>query len=93
MFAEGGANKVGPGLYGVLGRKIAAVNSFAYSPALSDFGVGKVWTYDLLSTWLRDSKVMVPGSQMVYPGIKKPEKRAEILAYLRSLSSDPVPLP
>lgn len=93
VFAEGGANRVGPALYDIVGRPIASVDGFKYSEALATYGEGKTWTYELLSAWLLNSKEMVPGNKMVFQGLKKDDQRAEMIAYLRSLSSNPVALP
>ncbi|MEM1040807.1 MAG: cytochrome c family protein [Pseudomonadota bacterium] len=92
-FVEGGKNKVGPGLYGVLNRAIAGVEGFGYSSALTTYGEGKVWTYEELNGFLFRPRAHVKGTSMGFAGIKKTAERADIIAYLRSLSADPAPLP
>jgi cytochrome c len=94
-FDSGGANKVGPNLWNVVNRPIASVPDYNYSEAMTGFSEGgtKTWTYDLLSAYLADPKGTVPGNKMVFPGIKKDEDRANVIAYLRTLSESPAPLP
>ena len=88
---KGGANKVGPALWGVVGRKTGAHEGFAYSETMK--AKGGEWTYDRLAGFLNSPKAYVPGTKMVYNGITDPEKLAELLAYLGTLSDAPVPLP
>lgn len=90
---EGGPNKVGPALYGVVDRPIASADGFSYSGALKDYGNGKTWTYDELNGFLWKPKTYVKGTSMGFGGIKKVADRAALVAYLRSLSSSPAPLP
>ncbi|MEM9332499.1 MAG: cytochrome c family protein [Pseudomonadota bacterium] len=90
---EGGANKVGPALYGVVEREIAAVDGFSYSSALRAYGEGKTWTYDELNGFLWKPKTFVKGTSMGFAGVKKVDERAALIAYLRSLSASPAPLP
>jgi cytochrome c len=90
-FEEGGAAKVGPPLWNVVDREIASVEGFSYSDALA--GKEGVWDYTHLNGFLTNPKEWAPGTKMAYAGIGKPETRADVIAYLRSLSNDPVPLP
>lgn len=90
-FKEGGANGVGPNLYNIVGKDVAKGAGFAYSPALS--GKGGSWSYELLSCYIKDPKGCVPGNKMAFAGIKKETERADLIAYLRSLSASPQPLP
>ncbi|MGI9499297.1 MAG: c-type cytochrome [Geminicoccaceae bacterium] len=90
-FDEGGANKIGPNLYGVLGRDIASVSGFAYSDALN--GLEGEWSYEALDAFLAKPKDYAPGTKMAYAGMKKAEARADLILYLRSLAADPLPLP
>ena len=92
-FDEGGANKVGPALYGVVDRAIAAVDGFGYSAALKAYGEGKTWTYDELNGFLYKPKDHVKGTSMGFAGLKKTDERAAMIAYLRSLAATPAPLP
>lgn len=90
-FDEGGADKIGPNLYGVLGRDIAGVSGFAYSDALN--GIEGAWDYDALDAFLAKPKDFAPGTKMAYAGMKNAESRADLILYLRSLAADPLPLP
>ena len=85
------APKIGPDLWDVVGRKVASVPGFAYSDALK--GVSGDWSYEVLNKWITDPKAMAPGTKMTFPGEKDPHKRADILAYLQTLSDKPVPFP
>jgi cytochrome c len=90
-FDQGGPNKIGPGMWGVLGRGIASHEGFSYSSALSE--KGGTWGYETLDTYLTDPRAWAPGTKMAFAGIKKPEDRADVILYLRSLSDSPEPLP
>jgi cytochrome c len=90
-FEQGGQNKVGPNLYGIVNRDVAKHEGFAYSPAMVTFG-GQ-WDYDRLDKYLANPKGVVPGTKMAYAGLKKPDDRASLIMYLRSLAASPVPLP
>jgi cytochrome c len=89
-FEQGGANKVGPNLWGVVGRPIGSHEGFKYSDAMA--GHGGSWTLESLDQYIENPKAYVPGNKMAFAGVKKPEDRAALLAYLRSLSDNPVPL-
>lgn len=82
-FAEGGANKVGPALWGIVGRDIASGDGFSYSDALS--GVEGNWDAAALDGYLADPKAWAPGNKMAFAGLKKEEDRADIIAYMTSL--------
>lgn len=90
-FQEGQGAKVGPNLYGVVGRAIASVPGFNYSAALK--GMGGTWTFDALNTWLLKPSADAPGTAMTFAGISNEKQRADIIAYLDTLSPNPVPLP
>ena len=90
-FSKDGKAKVGPPLYGVVGRKIASVPGFAYSDVLK--GMGGEWTYDKLFQFIKGPQAMEPGTKMTFPGDKDAQHRADILAYLQTLSDNPVPFP
>ncbi|OYV33820.1 MAG: hypothetical protein B7Z80_22985 [Rhodospirillales bacterium 20-64-7] len=89
---KGGANGVGPNLYGVLGAPMFATAGFSYSAAVKAKAKGN-WTYAKMNDWLADPQKFAPGTAMSYPGIKNTQTRADAVAYLRSLSASPVPLP
>ena len=76
-----GGNKVGPNLHGVFGRKAGTAPGYAYSDALSQATI--VWSDETLDQWLTRPSDLVPGNRMVFVGIRKPEDRANLIAYLR----------
>jgi cytochrome c len=90
-FNEGGKAGLGPNLYGVVGAPHGHMEGFAYSAALKS--KSGPWTYDELFEWLKKPAAYAPGTKMTFAGIKDPKERADVIAYLRSLSSNPEPLP
>lgn len=90
-FDKGGKNGVGPNLWGVVMAKKGHVEGFAYSQAL--LGTGGEWTYESLDAFLANPKAYAPGTKMSFAGIGKPEERADLIAYLRTLADQPAPLP
>ena len=79
------ANKVGPTLMGVIGRPVASVEGYAYTPAMKAFGEGgKVWDETLLTEYLPNPKVLVKGTKMAFPGLKNPDDVANVIAYLKN---------
>lgn len=91
-FEKGGANKVGPALWGILGRGVASVAGFAYSEAMSSHK-DKKWTYEELNQFLFNPKAHVPGTKMAFAGVKKTDERAALIAWLRTLADTPEELP
>ncbi len=87
-----GANKVGPALWNVVERAKASHEGFAYSEALSA-RKAENWSYDNLDQFLAGPKAYVAGTKMNYAGIKDPQNRADVLAYLQSLADAPKPFP
>lgn len=90
-FDQGGPNKVGPNLWDIVGAKQAHAPDFAYSDAIKK--LGGEWSYDELDKYLASPKTYAPGTKMAFAGLKKPEDRAALIAYLRTLSDSPKPLP
>lgn len=89
-FDSGGKNGVGPNLYGMVGKKKDSVEGYAYSGKLEEYG-GPTWSYEELNKFLWKPKVYAPGTKMSFVGIKKPEDRAAVLAYLRTYGDKPLP--
>jgi cytochrome c len=78
-------NKIGPSLKGIVGRKAATVEGFKYSDAmLAKAAEGVVWDEATLTAYLPDPKAFVPGTKMVFPGLKKPEEVADLIAFLKT---------
>ncbi len=90
-FDKGGANKVGPGLWNIVQRPIAHSDGYKYSSALAD--MDGAWSYEALSHFLAAPKDFAPGTKMSFAGIRKDDDRANLIAYLRTLSDNPAPLP
>ena len=90
-FEKGGPNRVGPNLFGVLGDKKGEGRGFNFSAAMK--AKGGEWTYDDLNKFIDNPKGFVPGTAMGFAGIQKDSERADVIAYLRTLSDNPVPLP
>ena len=80
---EPGKNKVGPSLFGIVGRKSATLASYNYSDAMKKFD--HTWTPQTLDKYLPDPQAMVPGTKMIFPGIKDKTERENLIAYLETL--------
>ncbi|HEX6118031.1 MAG TPA: cytochrome c family protein [Dongiaceae bacterium] len=91
-LSKDGKNKIGPHLWGIVGRDHAAIADFAYSDAMKKFA-GKPWTFEDLDKFLTKPKDYAPGTKMSFPGLPKAEDRAALLRWLRDQSDSPVPLP
>ena len=87
---KGGADQLGPNLWGVMGAPIAQ-GGFAFSDALKS--KGGTWTWDAMSEWLKSPRSFAPGTKMTFAGLSNPEERAAILLYLNQHSDSPMPLP
>ncbi|MCX5516635.1 cytochrome c family protein [Kaistia algarum] len=93
-FVEGAGAKVGPDLYGVLDRPIGEMAGFKYSaPLQKAHEAGEKWTYEHLYHFLKKPSADMPGTAMGFAGLPKPEDRANVIAYLRTLAATPEPLP
>ena len=89
---EGQGAKVGPDLYGVVGPAVASVAGFNYSAAALKTK-GGTWTFDALNKWLTEPSADAPGTAMTFAGLANEKQRADLIAYLDTLSTHPVPLP
>ncbi|HET8535061.1 MAG TPA: cytochrome c family protein [Sphingomicrobium sp.] len=88
---KGGANQLGPNLWGVVGAPIGEGRGFAWSDALGKHG--GTWDWDSLSKWLTSPKTFAPGTKMTFAGLSKPEDRANVIAFLNQHSDSPKPMP
>src|SRR5687767_15191238 len=87
----GGANALGPALFGTMGKPLAGHAGFAYSDALK--GVGGAWDWENMSAWLANPKKFAPGTKMTFAGLSNPQDRANVLAFLNSRDASPLPVP
>jgi cytochrome c len=78
-----GQNKIGPSLFGLIGRKTGSVPGYTYSPA--NTGANLTWDEATLDKYLEAPRATIPGTKMTYAGLKDPEKRANLIAYLATL--------
>ena len=92
-FDKGAPSPIGPNLYGVVGRKIASLEGFNYSPALKAKASEGDWTFEHLDLWLTNPQAFAPGTTMAFPGIPDLKTRADVIDFLRTKSDSPVPLP
>jgi cytochrome c len=91
-FEKGGPNKTGPNLWDVVDRPIASHEGFAYSEGIKAHSADK-WTYDNLNAFIAGPKTYIKGTKMGYAGMQKDDARANVIAYLASLSDSPKPFP
>ena len=83
--ADAETNRVGPHLKGVIGRNVASVADYKYSEAMLEFAkANPAWTDELFVKYIENPKAMVPKTKMAFPGLKKEEERADLLAYLKT---------
>ncbi len=90
-FNKGGANKIGPNLYGTLDRKLGSAGGFAYSGALK--AKGGTWDYEALNQFLASPKAYIKGTKMAFAGVKKDDQRADLILYMREQGDNKPPLP
>jgi len=90
-LSKGGPNKIGPNLWGIVGRPRASHEGFSYSGAM--MASHDPWTYDALFKYLKSPQTMVPGTKMSFAGLRSAQDRINLLAYLRTQSDSPAPIP
>lgn len=78
-----GQNKVGPSLYGIVGRPAGSIAGFAYSAANKNSGI--TWTEEVMFAYLKNPQAYIPGTKMVFPGLPSGQDRADVIAYLKSV--------
>jgi len=89
---QGGANGIGPNLFGVMGEGIGTGHAgFAFSNALKS--KGGTWTFEAMDAWLKSPRAFADGTKMSFAGLSNPEDRANILVYLNSMGAHQLPLP
>ena len=89
--SKGGGNKIGPALWGVIGRKAGSISDYKYSKAMSGFG--KNWDFEAINNFLIKPKDYVKGNKMAFAGISKEKDRASVILYLNEQGDSPLPLP
>jgi cytochrome c len=89
-ISEGGANKIGPALWGVLGRKAGSLSDYKYSKAL--IAHGKLWSFDEMNGFLTKPKNWIKGTKMSFAGLKNAKERAAVILYMNENTSNPLPL-
>ena len=89
-IAEGGANKIGPALWGVLGRTAGSLTNYKYSKAMSAYG--KKWSFEEMNGFLIKPKDWIKGTKMSFAGLKKAEDRAAVILYMNENTNNPLPL-
>tara|TARA_Y100000590_G_scaffold456928_1_gene608490 strand:- start:54 stop:581 length:528 start_codon:yes stop_codon:yes gene_type:complete len=87
---KGGANKIGPALWGVLGRQAGSVSDYKYSKAMAAHG--KIWTFEEMDGFLLKPKDWIKGTKMSFAGLKKENERAAVILYMNKNADSPLPL-
>ena len=89
-IAEGGANKIGPALWGVIGRKAGSVPNYKYSKAMAAYS--KNWSFEEMNGFLIKPKDWIKGTKMSFAGLKNAKDRAAVILYMNENSSNPLPI-
>jgi cytochrome c len=90
---KGEPHRIGPNLYGIVGNKFAHSDVFSYSKALKGMAPGKKWGFEDLNKFFAKPSTFMKGTKMSFAGLSKPQDRADVIAYLNTLSDNPLPLP
>ena len=91
LINKGADNKIGPALYGVIGRKVASKQDYKYSKAMA--GYDKNWTFEEMNGYLKKPQSYIKGTKMAFAGLRKEKDRASVILYLNQSSDKPLPLP
>ena len=89
-IAQGSGNKIGPALWGVLGRKAGSISDYKYSKAMAAYG--KAWSFDGMNAFLKKPKDWIKGTKMSFAGLKNPKDRAAVILYMNENTDNPLPL-
>ena len=89
-IVQGGANKIGPALWGVLGRKAGSVSNYKYSKAMVAYG--KPWSFEEINSFLTKPKDWIKGTKMSFAGLKSAKERAAVILYMNKNTNSPLPL-
>ena len=89
-IAQGGGNKIGPTLWGVLGRKAGSISDYKYSKAMAAHG--KTWSFDEMNNFLIKPKDWIKGTKMSFAGLKNAKDRAAVILYMNENTDNPLPL-
>ena len=91
MIAADGKNKIGPNLWGVIGRTAGAIDDYNYSKAMKAYA--KEWTFEEMNSYLIKPQAYIKGTKMAFAGLRKEKDRASVILYLNKNSDNPLPLP
>jgi len=89
-IAKGGGNKIGPALWGVLGRQAGSISDYKYSKAMATHG--KSWSFEEMNGFLIKPKDWIKGTKMTFVGLKKETERAAVILYMNNNTNSPLPL-
>jgi len=89
-IAKGGGNKIGPALWGVLGRQAGSISDYKYSKAMTAHG--KIWSFNEMNSFLKKPKDWIKGTKMSFIGLKSEKDRAAVLLYMNKKTDSPLPL-
>ena len=89
-IAKGGGNKIGPALWGVLGRQAGSISDYKYSKAMATHG--KSWSFEEMNGFLIKPKDWIKGTKMTFVGLKKETERAAVILYMNNNTDSPLPL-
>ncbi len=91
LINKDGGNKIGPALYGIIGKKVASAKDYKYSKAMANYK--KEWTFEEMNGYLTKPQRYIKGTKMAFAGLRKEKDRASVILYLNQNSDNPIPLP